>query len=158
MPPSASCEAADLAFERAGERALLVPEQLAFDEVGGDRAAIDRDHRLLAARGGGVDRLGDDFLADAALALDQHGDAGAGGLGGDRERGAEIGRGADDLVERRAARGSFRSAGAVRRRALARDRGVERGEQALGGERLDQEIGRAGAHRRDGVRRPSRWR
>ena len=92
-------EAADMAVEGAGEGALLVAEQHRFDEIFGDRAAIDDVQRLLAARGGGVDRLGDDFLARAALALDQDGDAGAGGLGGDRERGAELGRRADDLLE-----------------------------------------------------------
>ncbi|RZM07080.1 MAG: sigma-54-dependent Fis family transcriptional regulator, partial [Sphingomonas sp.] len=47
----------------------------------------------------GVDRLGEHLLADAALALDQHGDARARRLGGDRQCGAEGGGGADDLVE-----------------------------------------------------------
>jgi hypothetical protein len=54
---------------------------------------------FLAARGGGVDRLGEDFLAGAGFAFDQHGDAGASGLGGDGEGGAELRARADDLVE-----------------------------------------------------------
>src|SRR5690606_24109381 len=90
---------ADMAVERAGERALLMPEQLGFDEVGGDRAAIDRDERAAGARAGGVDRLRDYLLADAALAFDQHGDPRARRLGGDGERGAEGGGRTDDLVE-----------------------------------------------------------
>ena len=92
-------EAADMAVEGAGEGALLVAEQDRFDEVFGDRSAIDRDHRLAAARAGGVDRLGDDFLARAALALDQDRDPGPGRLGGDGEGGAEGRRRADDLLE-----------------------------------------------------------
>src|SRR5436189_714633 len=60
-------EAADMAIERAGEGALFVAEQHGFDEIFGDRAAIDGVELLLGARGGGVDRLGDDFLARAAL-------------------------------------------------------------------------------------------
>src|SRR5690606_20385812 len=52
-------EAADMAVEGAGEAALLMPEQHRFDEIFGDRAAIDDMELLLAARGGGVDRLGD---------------------------------------------------------------------------------------------------
>src|SRR5215212_7119237 len=88
-----------MAVERAGEGALLVTEQDGLDEVGRDRAAIDRDHRLAAAWGRGVDRLGDHFLARSAFALDQDGDPGPGGLGGDRQRRTEARRRADDLVE-----------------------------------------------------------
>jgi hypothetical protein len=77
-----------------------------------------------------VDRLGDHFLADAAFAFDQHGNAGAGRLGGDGERGAEIGGGADDLVEGErwpifSVSGRSSPAEAARRR-------VERGEQPIG--------------------------
>jgi hypothetical protein len=52
-----------------------------------------------SARGGGMDRLGQRFLADAAFALQQHRHAGARGLGGDGQRGAEFGRVADDIVK-----------------------------------------------------------
>ena len=92
-------EAADMAVEGAGEGALLMAEQHQFDEILRDRAAIDDVKLLLAARARGVDRLGDDLLARAALALDQDRDAGAGRLGGDGERGAELRRRADDLLE-----------------------------------------------------------
>ena len=47
-------------------------EELAFHQVGGDRGAIDRDHRPIGARAGAVDRAGDELLAGAAFAADQH--------------------------------------------------------------------------------------
>src|SRR6185295_2312693 len=56
---------------RAREGALLVAEELALDEVRRHGAAVD-DHEgpLLAARGI-VDRVGDEVLAGAGLALDE---------------------------------------------------------------------------------------
>ena len=45
-----------------------------------------------------MDRLGDDFLADAAFAFDQHRHAGARGFRGDRQRGAELRGRADDFA------------------------------------------------------------
>ena len=142
-------EAADMAVEGAGEGALLMAEQDRFDEIGGDGAAIDGVELLLAARAGGVDRLGDDLLARAALALDQHRDAGAGGLGGDGERGAELGRRADDLLEAQRLADLLGERPQLARRLAAVGGGVERGEQPVGRERLDDEIAGAGAHRVD---------
>ena len=86
-----------------------------------------------------VDRLGDDFLADAAFALDQHRDAGARGLGGDGQGGAELRSGTDDLVEAELRRQLF-GKGAQFARSLAADRSFERGEQPFGRNRLDQEV------------------
>jgi len=56
---------------RPGEAALLVPEELAFDELRRDRAAVHREKRLQAAPAHLVDGLRDDFLAGAALAGDE---------------------------------------------------------------------------------------
>ena len=83
---------ADLAVERAGEGPRLVPEQLALDQIGRHRAAIDGEQRGARALRGGVDCLRDDGLADPALPLDQHRHARTRRLGRDRERGAELGR------------------------------------------------------------------
>ncbi len=58
---------------RAGERALLVTEQLALDEVLGQRAAVDRHERTASARLI-VNRARDHFLAGARFALDEHRD------------------------------------------------------------------------------------
>jgi hypothetical protein len=144
-------EAADMAVEGAGEGALLMAEQHRFDEIFRDRAAIDGDHRLAAARGGGVDRLGDHFLARAALALDQHRDPGPGRLGGDRESGTEARRRADDLLEGEGPdRDLLGQRAKLAAAALAAvGGGVQGGEQRIGRDRLDQEIVGAGAHRLD---------
>ena len=49
----------------AGERALLVAEQLALEQRLGDRRAVDRDERERRARAELVDRLRDQLLAGA---------------------------------------------------------------------------------------------
>lgn len=66
-------ELADLAFRRPGERPLLMPEQLAGEEVFREGGAIQADEDVLLARAGVVDSPGDELLADAALAADQQG-------------------------------------------------------------------------------------
>ena len=125
-------------------------EQFAVDDVGGDRLAVDLDQRPAGAEAGGVDRAGEGFLAAAGLADDQDRQAVARGLGGDRQRGAEIGRGADQLLERSGRARSFRTTGASSPvGAAAVGMGGERFEQPLGRDRLGQEIGGAGAHRVD---------
>src|SRR5262249_55438114 len=60
------------ALARAGERARLVAEQLALEQIARDRGAVDRDERALRARPGVVDRLREDLLAGAALSREQH--------------------------------------------------------------------------------------
>src|SRR3546814_8167629 len=64
----------DLAFgrlDRAGERALFMPEQLAFEQILGDRGAVDRDERAVAPRARLVQPAREQFLAGAARA-EQH--------------------------------------------------------------------------------------
>ena len=61
----------------AGERALLVAEQLGFEQMVGDRGAVDRDERALRAPAVAVQKARDHLLAGPALAGDQH--AGLGG-------------------------------------------------------------------------------
>src|ERR1051325_676685 len=58
--------------DRAGEGALLVSEQFALEQIGRDRAAIDRDERLAATRRAIVQIARDDFLTRTRLAQDQH--------------------------------------------------------------------------------------
>src|SRR5690606_4037282 len=90
-----------MAFESAGEGTAFVTEQFGFDQIGGNGAAVDSHHRLLVTRGGSVNRAGDDILADAAFAFDQHWDASAGSLGGDSERCAESGSRTHHILERK---------------------------------------------------------
>ena len=61
-------ELADARRRGAGERAFFVAEQLAFEQVVGQRRAIHFDERLGAPHRPIVDRARDQFLADAALA------------------------------------------------------------------------------------------
>ncbi len=56
-------ELADLLLGRAGERALLVAEQLRLDQLLGDRRAVDLHEPLAAAQAVAVDRARDQLLA-----------------------------------------------------------------------------------------------
>jgi len=53
-------------FRGAGERAALVAEQLAFQQVVRDRGAVD-GHEAPRPLAGGVQTLGQHFLAGSAL-------------------------------------------------------------------------------------------
>ena len=57
---------------RAGERTTRVAEQLRFDEVVGQRGAIERAEPSRVPRAPRVNSAGDEFLPGAALSLDQH--------------------------------------------------------------------------------------
>ena len=72
-----SLEEADVLAVGAGEAPLLVAEDLAFDQVRRDRAAVDREERAGAPPAQVVHGLRDDFLAGAALAGDEHRHRGA---------------------------------------------------------------------------------
>ena len=60
-----------LLADGAGERAALVAEELGLEQRLGEGAAVDRDE-LPAAAGVVVDGAGDQLLAGARLAGDQH--------------------------------------------------------------------------------------
>ena len=66
-------EAADAHAVRAGEGALLVTEELGLEQVFLKRSRVDLDERAFSARRSVVDRAGDQFLARAGLAANQHG-------------------------------------------------------------------------------------
>ena len=66
-------ELADALVDGAGEGALLVAEQDAFDEIFRDGAAVDGDERLAGAIAFALDGARDQLLADAAFAFDQTG-------------------------------------------------------------------------------------
>ena len=75
VPPSASSKAPARRPHGAGERALLVAEQLALEEVGGDGAAVDDDEGLVPARALALWMASAAWLlAGAGLALEEHGD------------------------------------------------------------------------------------
>src|SRR5207249_4984552 len=68
----------------AAESAFLVAEQFGFKERGCDGGTVDDDERPGAAAAVAVEGQGDQFLAGAALAVDQNG--------------VGLGRGAEDLL------------------------------------------------------------
>ena len=70
-------ELSDLVFVRAGEDALAVAEQLALDQLLRNGGAVHLDEGLFGAQALGVDGVGHQLLARAALAVDQ--DAAVGG-------------------------------------------------------------------------------
>ena len=73
-------EAALARAQRTGERALFMAEQLAFQQVGRDGAAVDGHERSVAARRLVVDGARHHFLAGAGFAQHQHGGVEAGDL------------------------------------------------------------------------------
>ena len=93
MPPLACSKRPWVPRRRAGERAALVAEQLALDQLARDRRHVDRDERTGPAFAVIVQRAGDQFLAGARLAVDHHRQVGGG----------EPGDGPVDLLHRRAA-------------------------------------------------------
>jgi len=56
----------------ARERTARVTKQLGFDEIIGQRGAVQRAERSLAAWAGAVDRTCDQLFAAPALAFDEH--------------------------------------------------------------------------------------
>ena len=93
-------EQTGLGPDRAGERALLVAEQLALEERLGERGAVDPQKRTAPARQL-VHRLRQHLLADAGLAEDQHAGTALGDVLDDR--GHAIARrilDPDDLADR----------------------------------------------------------
>ena len=71
-------EFAGARFVGVGERAFFVAEEFAFEQRFGERGAVHGDERVLAAAAAEVDRPGDDFLAGAVFAEDQHRQIGVG--------------------------------------------------------------------------------
>jgi hypothetical protein len=68
-------EKAFLGRDGAGECAFHVSEEGRFEQVGRRGAGVNRDERTVATGGIQMDRLGDEFLASPAFALQQHGGA-----------------------------------------------------------------------------------
>src|SRR5690606_36691236 len=65
-------EEAALARVRARERALLVAEELALDQLARNGGAVDLDEGGVLARAQPVDGAADELLAGAALPGDEH--------------------------------------------------------------------------------------
>ncbi|OPZ04584.1 MAG: hypothetical protein BWZ08_02665 [candidate division BRC1 bacterium ADurb.BinA292] len=66
-------EPPEAALERAGERAAFMTEQFGFHQFARHGCAVDGDERAGGARALAMDAAGDQALADAALAEQEHG-------------------------------------------------------------------------------------
>jgi hypothetical protein len=119
----------------AGEGAAGVAEEGGFDELGRERAAVDRDEGAVAAGARAVDRASEELLAGAGLAEEEDRHAAGGDLAGAvDEAGHDLGA-VDDGAELRG--------GGGRRGALALEGGVGGAEEVgeeFGGE-VEGDIG-----------------
>ena len=144
-------ELAHVPFGGAGERTLLVAEQNGLDEIVGDRATIDGDERLCLALAAAMDGAREHLLADAGFTFDQHGNRGVRRLLRGAHDGCHgLGAG-DDIGEGEPALAAMPDA-----LQFALERGgvesiAQRNLKSLQADRLDHEIGRTCAHRRDHV-------
>ena len=72
MPPWAISNSPFLVAVAAGKSSLHVPEEFTLQELGGNRAAVDRDEGPVAPGTQIVNGLGDQFLPGTALPRDQN--------------------------------------------------------------------------------------
>src|SRR6516162_11330906 len=72
-PAIRQLEAADALRDGAGKRAPLVSAELAFEQAGRYRRAVELDEGVRAAKAEIVDGAGDQFFSRPRLAMDQHG-------------------------------------------------------------------------------------
>ena len=126
---------------RPRESALLVPEELAFDQVARDRRHVDGDERALAPLAVVMERARDQFLAGAGLAGDHHREV---GLHQSRERTV-------DLLHRRRAADQRNVVGLIvagaRQRSSAATAPARRWPSAPSGRRASADIRRRRAQR-----------
>ena len=92
---------ADALGVRAGERALFVPEQFAFQQRFGNGGAVDLDQRPRRARTPGVNDIGHHFLAHAAFAGDEHAGFGRRNQRGVAEHGLHERAAGDHIIRQR---------------------------------------------------------
>ena len=144
-------ELARLARHRAGKGALLMPEQLGFQQVVGNRRAIDRDKRPVGPIAQRVERAREQLLARAAFPLKQHGGVGARRALQRHNHLLQRGRLADNL-RRAAPHGElvFQQHVFGDQPAL-RQRPFDEQEQMIGIDRLGEKVHRAFLHRRHRV-------
>ncbi len=90
-----------MVFLCAGVSAGLVAEEFAFDDAFWQRAAVDGDERPVPAAAEAMQGCGDDFLAGAGFAFDEHVDVGVRDMAQGLLDALHGGRGADERHLRR---------------------------------------------------------
>ena len=143
-------EQAGLGAVGTGEGALDVAEELAFDEGGDERAAIDGDEGLGSVGAVVVDGAGDELLAGAGLAEDEDGVGGEGDLGEDAVELLHGGRAADEVTHADAGAEAFAEQAGLVVEGAAVGGAFEGGGEVFEGEGLGEIVARAGAHGFDG--------
>src|SRR6185369_2096885 len=93
-----------LGREGPRERAFFMAEQLAVDDIGWNRLAVEHEERSPSAKARRVNCPRDGLLARARFADDQDRKAVSGGLRGNCEGGAKFRSRADQLLERKLGR------------------------------------------------------
>jgi hypothetical protein len=129
----------------AGERALLVAEELRLHQRVGDRGAVDGDEGPRRALAGGVDRARDQLFAGAALAEDEDVDVARGDAIDLAEHGDHR-RGSGDDPRVGGALGAALEVLDLHRHAVTLDGVAQRGRELVAIERLGQVVVGAGAH------------
>ena len=140
-------EFSDVLFGGAGEGALLVAEQNRLDEIGRQRAAIDRDEGLAAAIRGALNGARDDLLADAGFALDQHRNGRMRRALAKPDDAGHFRAARDEILEGQKTLRALADAAHFAGERVDRQGVLDRDLQPLGADRLDDEVLRAGAHR-----------
>jgi hypothetical protein len=126
----------------ARERAAHVAEQFALEQLRRNRCAVDRHERLVGARAAVVQVMREQFLAGAALALDQHRRLGARRAFDERQRvGERLARG-DQAPAAGTRAQPFAQARVLRLHAPVRDRLLDAVHQVLLDVRLREVIER----------------
>ena len=138
-------EKADLLGRGAGERALRVTEQLRLDQVLGQRRAVDLDERALAPGRTLVQGVGDQLLAGAALADDQHVGVRVGHRGDRLQHALDPGGGAEDLAVGGLLEQPPTQLGVLDQQLAVLERVLDEPQHLLGLERLLHHVERAGA-------------
>ena len=150
MPRSASSKQPCRAVGGAGERALLVTEDLALEQRLGNRGAVDRDERKRRARTELMDRLRHELLARARFAGDEHRRLGRRRLLDHLIDLPHLRTVADERAERAVLAELASQRLHLAHRLQALDDLVEQDFQALDIDRLGQVVVRAFFHRLDG--------
>src|SRR2546430_13322350 len=152
-PALGELEPPDAIHLRVGEGPLHVPEQLALEQSVGNPAQVDGDEGPLGPARGGVQPAGDDLLASAVLAQDEHVGVRRADALHQLEHRLHGGRLGDQLGEALPAQRTVFALELLTatQRPTELDLGAECREQPAVVPRLLDEVARAAAHRLDGA-------
>jgi hypothetical protein len=149
--PMGELEPPRFSISCAGKRALFIAKELGFEQVLGNRRAIDRDKRPFSARAENMKRPRKQLLAGATLAFQQHRRVGGcGAMQGDRDL-LQFRILSDDL-RRTPSRGQLLlEEDVLGSETSQRERPLHHQQEVIGVDRLGQKVERALFHRGNSV-------